>query len=215
MNDNYFEAQYDLTRKSKIKRFYEENKVVIFSFILILVILIGSFTFYVENKKNKKIVLSEKYVAARIYVENKNLIKATDILKEVVYANDPTYSTLSFFLILNQNLITDYNELSSIFDHLIDNNKFDKEVKNLLLYKRAVFKSNFATEAQFLKEIKPLLNEETLWKPHALLLLGDFFLAKNEKLKAKQFYNQILSIKNIQKEFYDQARSQLILIGND
>ena len=48
-----------------------------------------------------------------------------------------------------------------------------------------------------------------------LLLLGDYFASKKEYLKAKEFYVQILSLKNLHKELYNQARSQLIFITND
>ena len=44
---------------------------------------------------------------------NKN--KATSILKKVIFANDSTYSNSCFFLILNQNLVTDHKELSILF----------------------------------------------------------------------------------------------------
>ena len=120
-----------------------------------------------------------------------------------------------FFLILNQNLISDYKELSVLFDHLLANNKFEKEVRNLLVYKKALFNSNFVNESELLEGIKPLLNKDTLWRPHALLLLGDYFVSKGEYLKAKEFYTQILSINNLQKDLYDQAISQLTLIAND
>ena len=215
MTENLFEAKYDITKKSKLKRFYESNKVLIFSSIFILAILLGSFSFYLENKEKKRIMLSEHYVQARIYLENGNKNKAVSILKKVIFANDPTYSTLSFFIILNQNLVTDYKELSTLFDHLLDNNKFEKEVKNLLVYKRALFNSNFISESKLLSDIEPLLNTETLWRPHALLLIGDYFVAKKEYIKAKEFYTQILLINNLQKDFYDQARSKLIFITND
>ena len=168
-----------------------------------------------ESKKKKRIILSENYVQAKIYLENGNKNKAISILKKVIFANDPTYSTLSFFLILNQNLVTDYRELSILFDHLLDNNKFEKEVKNLLIYKKALFNSNFISESEFLDNIKPLLNTETLWKPHALLLIGDYFASKKEYIKAKEFYSQIFSIKDLQKDFYDQARSKLVSITNE
>ena len=46
MAENLFEVQYDVTKKSKLKRFYESNKVFIFSFIFILIIFFGSFSFY-------------------------------------------------------------------------------------------------------------------------------------------------------------------------
>jgi len=215
MTENLFEAKYDITKKSKLKRFYESNKVLIFSSIFILTILLGSFSFYLENKEKKRIMLSENYVQARIYLENGNKSKAVSILKKVIFANDPTYSTLCFFLILNRNLVTDYNELLVLFDHLMDNNKFEKEIRNLLIYKKSLLNSNFINESKFLDDIKPLLNNETLWKPHALLLIGDYFVSKREYIKAKEFYTQIFLIKDLQKDFYDQARSKLIFITNN
>ena len=215
MNKDLIEARYDITKKSKLKRFYESNKVLIFSSIFILAILLGSFSFYLENKEKKRIMLSENYVQARIYLENGNKNKAVSILKKVIFANDPTYSTLCFFLILNRNLVTDYNELLVLFDHLMDNNKFEKEIRNLLIYKKALLNSNYINESEFLEGIKPLLNNETLWKPHALLLTGDYFVFKKEYMKAKEFYTQIFSIKDLQKDFYDQARSKLIFITNN
>ena len=75
--------------------------------------------------------------------------------------------------------------------------------------------SFFVAESELLEGIRPLLNTETLWKPHALLLLGDYFLSKQEYLKAKEFYTQILSINNLQKDLYNQARSQLSFIAHD
>ena len=215
MNENLFEAKYDITKKSKLKRFYESNKILIFSSIFVLVIFIGSFNFYLANKEKKKILLSENYVQAKIYLENGNKNKAISILKKVIFANDSTYSTLCFFLILNQNLVTDYKELSILFDHLLDNNKFEKEVKNLLIYKKALLNSNFVDESELLESIRPLLNTETLWKPHGLILLGDYFLSKGEYIKAKEFYQKIFTIKNLQKDFYYYASSQLALIANE
>ena len=215
MAENLFEAQYDITKKSKLKKFYESNKILIFSSILILIISFGSLSFYLEIKDKKKILLSENYVQAKIYLENGDKIAATIMLKNLIFSNDPVYSTLSFFLILNQNLISDHQELSVLFDHLLENNKFENEVRNLLIYKKLLFNSNLTNESELLEEVKPLLNSETLWRPHALLLLGDYFVSKGEYLKAKEFYTQILSINNLQKDLYDQSISQLTLITND
>ena len=184
MTENLFEAQYDLTKKSKLKKFYESYKIFIFSFIAILVILYGSFSFYLVNKEKEKILLSENYLQAKIYLEEGDKNKAMNLLKEVIFANDPTYSSLCLFLIMNQNLITDYKELSDLFDHLLENNKFSREVRNLLIYKKALLNSNFVDESELLESIRPLLNTETLWKPHGLLLLGDYFVSKGEYIKA-------------------------------
>ena len=215
MNENLFETQYDVTKKSKLKKFYEVNKILIFSVILILIIAIASVSFYSETKEKKKILLSDNYLAAKVYLENGDRNKVKNILKTIIFANDSTYSTLSLFLILNENLIVDQGELSNLFDHVLENNKFEKEIKNLIIFKKALFQSHFVSELELLEALKPLINTETVWKPHALLLLGDYFASKKEYLKAKEFYVQILSLKNLHKELYDQARSQLIFITND
>ena len=215
MAENLIEAQYDVTKKSKLKKFYEKNKIFIYSFIFLFVFAFGSFSFYLENKEKKKILLSENYLQAKIYLEGGNKNKALSVLKEVIFANDPTYSTLCLFLIINQNLITDYRELSALFDHLLTNNKFSKEERNLLIYKKALFNSSFVNESDLLELIRPLLNAETVWKPHGLLLLGDYFMSKGEYIKAIELYQQIFTISNLSKDLYDHARSQLTKISND
>ena len=112
MNEDLIEARYDITKKSKPRRFYESNKILIFSSIFVLAISLISFSVYFENKEKNKILLSENYVQAKIYLENGDKNKAINILKKVIFANDSTYSTLCFFLILNQNLIDDHKEVA-------------------------------------------------------------------------------------------------------
>ena len=215
MTENLFEAQYDVTKKSKLRKFYESNKILIYSFIIILIISFGSVSFYIENKEKKKILLSENYIKSKIYLQAGKKSKAINILKEVFFSNDPTYSTLSLFLIMNENLITDYNELSAMFDHLLANNKFSKEIKNLLIYKKALLISSVVDESKLLESLKPLLNTNTLWKPHALLLLGDYYVSKEEYIKAKEFYQKIFIMKNLHSDLYKQARAKLSVIVNE
>jgi len=216
MANNLFETQYDLTKKSKLKEFYESNKIWIYSTIFAFIIIIASYGFYKDSQEKKKILMSEKYIQAKVYLENGNKAKAVEILKNIIFSNDPSYSTLSFFMILDENLIDESNEVSKLFDHLLQNNKFDKEIDSLLHYKKALFKSNQVNEQKFLEEIKPLLNDkEILWKGHGLMLIGDFYFSKKEYIKAKDFYTQILTIKNLQPELYEQANMKLVNIAND
>ena len=215
MNENLFEAQYNVTKKSKLKKFYETNKIFIFSIIIVSIISVASLSFYLVTKEKKRTFLADNYIEAKVYLENGDENKAKNILKTIIFANDGTYSTLSLFLILNQKLIVDQKELSDLFDHILKNNKFEKEVKNLIIFKKALLKSNFVNESEMLVLTKPLINTDTLWKSHALLLLGDYFVSKKEYLKAKEFYMKVLSMKNLHKGLYEQARSQLILIIND
>ena len=213
MNENIFEAQYDLTKKSRIRKFYESNKILIFCFALSFIILATSLFFYLEKQEKKKISISENYIQAKIYLENGNKNKASNTLKKIIFANDSTYSTLAFFLMLNQNLVSDPKEILSLYDHLLENNNFEKELRNLLIYKKSLFSLNSISETELLKTTKPLLNTDTLWKPHALLLLGDYFMSKGENIKAGEFYKQILSMNNLHKDLYEQAKSQLAIIN--
>jgi hypothetical protein len=215
MSENLFETQYDLTKKSKLQKFYDSYKIVIFSLIFVLLIFYGSFAYYLKSKENKKILLSEDYLQAKIYLEGGDKNKAIKLLKEVIFANDPTYSSLSLFLLMNQNLITDYKEISDLFDHLLKTNKFSKEVRNLLIYKKALLNSNYMNEQELLESIRPLLNTQTLWQPHGLILLGDYFVSKREFIKAREFYQKIFTIKNLQKDFYYHASFQLAAIANE
>ena len=215
MNENLFEAEYDVTKKSKLRKLYESNKILIFSIILILIIAIFSTSFYLGIKEKNKTLLADNYIEAKVDIENGDRNKAKNILKTIIFANDSTYSTLSLFLILNENLIIEQKELLNLFDHILKNNKFDKEVRNLIIFKKALFQSNFVSELELLKVVNPLINTKSLWKPHALLLLGDYFFSKQEYLKAKEFYVRILTLKDLHNELYEQARSQLTLIKND
>ena len=49
MPDNLIDAQYDVTKKSKLKKFYEKNKFFIFSFIFILIVAFSFFSFNIYN----------------------------------------------------------------------------------------------------------------------------------------------------------------------
>ena len=133
-------------KKTKLRKFYETNKILIISTALIIIIAIASVSFYSEVKEKKKIFLADNYLSAKFYLENGDRNKAKSILKTVIFANNSTYSTLSLFLILNENLIVDQLELSSLFDHVLENNKFEEEIKNLIIFKKALFQSHFVSE---------------------------------------------------------------------
>ena len=215
MNENLFETQYDVTKKSRFRKLYDANKLLIFSTLFVLIIASISLSFYTVSREKKQILLADNYMVAIFYLQNNERDKGRKILKEIILANNRTYSTLSLFLILDEDLVDDQREISNLFDHLLANNKFEQEVKNLIIFKKTLFLSNFANELEMVENAKQLINTNTLWKPHALLLLGDYFSSKKQYLKAKEFYVQILSLQNLNMELYEQARSQLLLITND
>ena len=215
MDQNSFQTQYNVTKKSKIRDFYDKNKFIIFSSIIILVIIFVSANFYFLSKEKTKRLLADNYVEAKIYLRNGEENKAKKILKEIIIANDFTYSTLSLFLISNENLITDQDELITMYDHVLENNKFESELKNLIIFKKVLVQSISADESEIIKTLKPIINGESVWKPHALLLLGYYYVSKKQYLKAKEFYAKIMTLRGLNDDLYKQAKLKLIAISND
>ena len=183
-------------RNERIKNFFINNKkklIIIIS--IILVIIIGYLSF--ENSKEKnKIKLANQYNLALIDLNPENKQKTIDEMVNVVKSNDATYSPLALYHLLDNNLLENNDEINILFNELIENTKLDNEIKNLIIYKKALFNSDFVSENELLKILNPVINSESIWKSHALYLLAEFFYSKDEKQKAKEFFNQIIILPN-------------------
>ncbi|MDB2601168.1 hypothetical protein N9Y30_00340 [Candidatus Pelagibacter bacterium] len=183
-------------RNERIKNFFINNKkklIIIIS--IILVIIIGYLSF--ENSKEKnKIKLANQYNLALIDLNSENKQKTIDEMVNVVKSNDATYSPLALYHLLDNNLIENNDEINILFNELIENTKLDNEIKNLIIYKKALFNSDFVSENELLQILNPVINSESIWKSHALHLLAEFFYSKDEKQKAKEFFNQIIILPN-------------------
>ena len=117
-------------------------------------------------------------------------------LTEIVNRNDSTYSPLALYYIIDNNLIDDKDEINNLFNKLINETKLQEEIKNLIIYKKGLFNSDFISENDLLQILNPIINSESVWRSHALQLLAEYFYSKNEKEKAKKIYKEILSLKN-------------------
>ena len=183
-------------RNERIKNFFINNKkklIIIIS--IILVIIIGYLSF--ENSKEKnKIKLANQYNLALIDLNPENKQKTIDEMVNVVKSNDATYSPLALYHLLDNNLLENNDEINILFNELIEKTKLDNEIKNLIIYKKALFNSDFVSENELLKILNPVINSESIWKSHALYLLAEFFYSKDEKQKAKEFFNQIIILPN-------------------
>lgn len=182
--------------KENIKNLYKKNKIYFLSFLIAAFVILISIIYYFDSKEKKHLLMSELYIKAKIDLNNDNKAQAENILLEIIKNNNSTYSPLALFLVVNSNLIQDDQKLIELFEHVIKNNKLDEEIKNLIIFKKTIIQSNYLNEAELIKALKPLINSESLWKPHAHLLLGDYFVSKGENLKAKENYLKILSLRD-------------------
>jgi len=184
------------TRNEKIKNFFINNKNKIISTILILaVLLVGAYSFD-SYKDNKKKEISNKFNSTILAHSDNVKEKTIQNLVEIINEQNPTYSPLSLYFIIDNKLISNQSEINSYFDILIENVSLDKEIKNLVIYKKALFNADQAQENDLLNILNPIINSESVWKTHALYLMAEYFYSKDQKQKSKEFFNQIMTLEN-------------------
>ena len=181
-------------RNEKIKNFFIKNKKILIIITSILLILIIGFISLDSIQKKNKVNLADKFNLATIKFKNDSTQKIVDDLTNIVKENDVTYSPLALYFLIDNDLIKNPEEINTLFDELINKTNLEEEIKNLNIYKKALFNSNFVSENELLKILNPIINSKSIWKSHSLYLVAEYFYAKGEKEKAKEFFNQILML---------------------
>ena len=128
---------------------------------------------------------------------------------EIINKKDPTYSPLSLYFIIDNNLVSDQSRINSLFDILINDTSLDNEINNLIIYKKALYNADNAQESDLLNMLNPLINSKSVWKSHSLYLMAEYFYANNQKQKAKEFFNQIIALENSNQNIRLQAEKRL------
>ena len=197
------------TRNEKIKNFFVNNKnKIISSIIIIIIIIVGVFSYdkYLINKKKD---ISDSYNSIIIDYAEKTKEKTASSLIEIINKKDPTYSPLSLYFIIDNNLVSDQSKINSLFDILINDTSLDSEINNLIIYKKALYNADNAQEVDLLNMLNPLINSKSVWKSHSLYLMAEYFYANNQKQKAKEFFNQIIALENSNPDIRLQAERRL------
>ena len=197
------------TRNEKIKNFFIENKRLIISTITVLILLILSFYSYKIYLDGQKEQLSDKYNNAIIQYNRGDKSQILTSLKEIIKNKDNTYSPLALYFLIDKNLIESKNEVNELFDILLDISSLESEIKNLIIYKKALYNADHTSENELLDILKPLINSNSVWKSHALYLIAEYFYSKNEKQKSKDFFNQIIIIDNANQDIIKEAQKRL------
>ncbi len=197
------------TRNEKIKNFFVNNKNKIISGIIILIIIIVGVFSYDKYLINKKKDISDSYNSIIIDYSEKTKEKTASSLIEIINKKDPTYSPLSLYFIIDNNLVSDQSIINSLFDILINDTSLDSEINNLIIYKKALYNADNAQESDLLNMLNPLINSKSVWKSHSLYLMAEYFYANNQKQKAKEFFNQIIALENSNPDIRLQAEKRL------
>ena len=140
--------------------------------------------------------MAERYNSVTINFISGNKTSVKSELIEIIEEKDTTYSPLALYFIIDNDIETTNEEINKYFDSLINEVKLDEEIKNLIIFKKGLFNSDFETENNLIRILNPLINSKSAWKSHALYLMAEYFYSKDQKQKAREFYNQIISLEN-------------------
>tara|TARA_Y100001970_G_scaffold284490_1_gene401978 strand:+ start:186 stop:833 length:648 start_codon:yes stop_codon:yes gene_type:complete len=198
------------TKKEKLKNFFIKNrKYLIFSISAIIILILAYFV-YVEIKLRNQIKLAEKYN----YIINNfnNLQSAEQSTKElirIIEKKNSTYSPLALYFILDNELIREQNKINKYFDIVINIGSLEKEIKNLNIYKKAIYNSNFVDEIELVEILRPVTSSDSIWKSHSLFLLAEYFYFKKNKEESKKLLNEIINYENSNPEIKLEAKKKL------
>ena len=197
------------TNIEKVKNYLNKNKKIIISIFLFLLMIIILFFGYNEYKKSEKIKISNLYSSATLNFSKNNKLETLNNLIDIINKKDSTYSPLSLYFIIDNNLTIDKEQINGLFNVLIKDTKLKKEIKNLIIYKKALFNADTSEENELLEILKPIISSNSVWKSHALYLLAEYFYSKDEKEKSKEFFNQIISLDNANQDLKINSQKRL------
>ena len=196
-------------RNEKIKKFFLENKNKLVSLILIIILCLSGFFGYEEFNKRQRISISNEFNSVIMNFSDKNKKITINKLENLVKKKDPTYSPLALYFIIDNKLIIDNEKINNLFDILIQETPLKKEIKNLIIYKKALLNAEQYDEGKMLSILNPVINSDSVWKSHALYLMAEFFYFKRDYQKSKEFLNQIINLEQYNVSIKQLAQKRL------
>tara|TARA_B110000259_G_C13774809_1_gene306143 strand:+ start:53 stop:634 length:582 start_codon:yes stop_codon:yes gene_type:complete len=179
----------------KIKFFLNKNlKSLIILSICLILILFGYF-FYKDLQEKKGIELSEAYTQASVQFNKKETQDAKKLLKDIINKKHKFYSPMALYFLIDNNLETDSKIIINAFDKILLINSIDQENLNLIKIKKAIFLFKLGNEEAMLTTLNPIVNSDSAWRKMAIELISDYFISKNQTVKASE-YIQLLNSKN-------------------
>ena len=196
------------TRIEKIKNFFSNNYKKLIGGLIIILLFLFSYFGYLEYKKRQKAEIAEIY--NQINLKELTTENVGDIKKliEIIEKKDPIYSALSLYFIVENKLVNDKKEINNFFDLVIES-QVENELKNLIIYKKALYNSDIVLENELLEILNPILKSESVWKSHALLLMADYFAHNKDLIKSKDFLEEILNSEIVNNEIRIEAERRL------
>ncbi|MGI9082710.1 MAG: hypothetical protein ACR2IW_00650 [Candidatus Fonsibacter lacus] len=198
MNQIFNEIDDDL-KKDRILNFFKKNKfiiIIIISLIFLTIFIIVGKNILFESRAKKN---TQEYVIILGLINDKKIDEAKKKLEILKDSKINLYKVLAISKLLELSK-ENKNEQILILDYAIRSD-IEKNDKDLFKIKKALLAFDNLEEQQFLNLLNPGDFKNSPWRVLSLEILGDFYLSKGQKIKAKDVYDQALKISDIPEIF--------------
>ncbi len=160
------ENEKEINSLEKIENFVRKNKnILLIISTLIIFFLIGiSYFNYYQQSKNEKV--SVKFVQAGIYLSLNQKEKSKKIYKEIITSKNKFYSLLALNNIIDNDLEQNNEEVLELFN-IVENTKIEKEQKNLVKLKKALYLIKISKDNEGEKLLNEITSDNSIWKETA------------------------------------------------
>ncbi len=198
MNQIFNEIEDDL-KQDKFINFFKKYKLIIIIFLSLIILTIAFIVgknIIFENRAKK---YTQEYVVILSLINDKKIAEAKIRLEILKDSKINLYKVLAISKLLELSK-ENKNEQISILDYAIKSN-IEKNDKDLFQIKKALLAFDNLDEVQFLNLLNPGDFKNSPWRVLSLEVLGDFYLSKGQKIKAKDIYDQAIKISDIPEIF--------------
>ena len=152
--------------KERINLFYNRNKLLLYTTICILVLVVIASVFLTINIKKKNNLIAEKYIEAGLYLASNKKEMSKNVYEEIILSKNKFYSILALNMILEKNLVSDKNKILDYFQLVEESNK-SNEYKDLIIFKKALYLRKNGSRQKGNLLLKNLIENESKFKPLA------------------------------------------------
>ncbi len=198
MNQIFNEIDDDL-KKDRILNFFKKYKfiiIIIISIIFLTIFIIVGKNILFESRAKKN---TQEYVIILGLINDKKIDEAKKRLEILKDSKINLYKVLAISKLLELSK-ENKNEQILILDYAIRSD-IEKNDKDLFKIKKALLAFDNLEEQQFLNLLNPGDFKNSPWRVLSLEILGDFYLSKGQKIKAKDVYDQAFKISDIPEIF--------------
>ena len=166
MNEN---IDNKMSFQDKTITFLKENKLKFIFLITSLIIIALVIILLKINYERKNKVISEKYIAAGLYLSS-NQKEAKKLYEEIILSENKFYSALALNTLLEKNLEDEKIKILNYFQ-ILEKINSSKDQEDLLIIKKALYLMKNSEQLEGLKLLKKLINDNSKFKQIAESIL--------------------------------------------